>query len=128
MSRLVGDHYKDALEEIQRFEHLGDNWDRDGARGVSGNVCKRAMFFLERTRHHAGTPDVLATPAGGIDMIWRIRLPQGPARVELHVVNQNRAELLVRVEGQRRHLEESVLFDDDRAGKTVLRYLESRVV
>ena len=117
--------FKDAVDEIQRFEGLKENWDSEGARRIQEHVRSRAIRFLTGTKGVARVPDVLATPEGGIDLIWRVKLPMGPARIELHVLDKG-AEVLVRVQGQRRYPLEAQL-DDSQAEKTVVQYLKSSI-
>jgi len=120
------DPFKDALDEIRSFESLAQNWDSGGALPIQEHVRSRAERFLTETRGVAPrTPDVLATPEGGIDLIWKVKLQEGPARIELHVLDRG-TELLVRLQGRRRHPFEERL-DDYNAEKTVIHLLKSSI-
>lgn len=117
--------FEEALIALDGFKTLPENWDDEGAHGVSSDVCMRAAHFLKRAQSQSstGAPDVFATPEGGIKLIWRVNLPPGPGRVELHVLDKG-TEFLVRVQGQRRHVEDGQL-SDGVAEKVLLHYLQS---
>lgn len=119
------DQFKEAINEINNFEHLKAGWDSDAALPIESSIRERAISLLADTRTVAATPDVLATPAGGIDMIWRVNLPKGPARVELHVMHKG-VEVLVRLQGHRRHPIEAIV-DDSQARDILLKQLKSVV-